>query len=386
QETFIPALLGSQSDALLAAPPGEGKTLSFLLPVLAGIDNRAPGVQALVVAPHAEAALQTLTAARTLTRGGSKRRRAAPVTTAALVRPLHKAAPLPDAHLVVATPSVLASALADSPAFRDVVLPRLNTLVLDEFDYLAAFERRALEGILTHATIKASHVTRARSARIRKAAAPRVIGVSATMATPSVREVVADHFAAPHLELDVAERRADAPAVEHLALLLNDYASHDGRARGSGVSLGVTAAALAHTASRLKVKRSLVFTHDAADGRALADELKARGFKAGWLPPGASRAAAAERKRMLAALAAGRLQLALLPDVVARGLDLPTLTHVFSVGLPANVDQYVHRAGRVGRPSQAAAAPTVVSLVRSARDFKALDHIAESLGITPSLL
>lgn len=104
------------------------------------------------------------------------------------------------------------------------------------------------------------------------------------------------------------------------------------------------------------------------------------------LLPAGSRAAAAERKRLLSALTAGRLQLLLLPDVVGRGLDIPALTHVFSVGIPANVDQYVHRAGRVGRPSQLADAPAVVSLVRSRRDFKALDHIAESLDITPVLL
>ena len=46
------------ADILLLSPTGSGKTLAFLLPVLKGLDASKPGVQALILVPSRELAIQ----------------------------------------------------------------------------------------------------------------------------------------------------------------------------------------------------------------------------------------------------------------------------------------------------------------------------------------
>lgn len=56
-----------------------------------------------------------------------------------------------------------------------------------------------------------------------------------------------------------------------------------------------------------------------------------------------------ERAHTISRLTTGKLAIVVSTDVAARGLDVPTLTHVVNLDLPSSVQQYVHRAGRCGR-------------------------------------
>merc|ERR1719293_16424 len=56
-----------------------------------------------------------------------------------------------------------------------------------------------------------------------------------------------------------------------------------------------------------------------------------------------------ERERSLADFRAGRCLFLVATDVAARGLDIPTVSHVVNYDLPGNIDDYVHRIGRTGR-------------------------------------
>jgi superfamily II DNA/RNA helicase len=55
------------------------------------------------------------------------------------------------------------------------------------------------------------------------------------------------------------------------------------------------------------------------------------------------------RNRRLMALREGRVQILVATDVAARGIDVPTISHVFNFGLPMKSEDYVHRIGRTGR-------------------------------------
>ena len=55
------------------------------------------------------------------------------------------------------------------------------------------------------------------------------------------------------------------------------------------------------------------------------------------------------RNRRLMALRDGRVQILVATDVAARGIDVPTITHVFNFGLPMKAEDYTHRIGRTGR-------------------------------------
>ena len=78
----------------------------------------------------------------------------------------------------------------------------------------------------------------------------------------------------------------------------------------------------------------------------LANDLQQDGFSAVALHGALSQAV---RNRRLMALRQGQVQILVATDVAARGIDVPTITHVFNFGLPMKAEDYTHRIGRTGR-------------------------------------
>ena len=72
-------------------------------------------------------------------------------------------------------------------------------------------------------------------------------------------------------------------------------------------------------------------------------------------------ASKAERKAALDAFRSGKATVLIASDLLARGLDLPELTHVINLDLPNEVNEYIHRAGRTGRAGNKGTAITLVS-------------------------
>ncbi|HEY3309998.1 MAG TPA: C-terminal helicase domain-containing protein, partial [Anaerolineales bacterium] len=85
----------------------------------------------------------------------------------------------------------------------------------------------------------------------------------------------------------------------------------------------------------------------------------------------------AERERVLERVRKGRLRFLVATDVAARGLDIPSLSHVIQYEPPDEMEAYIHRAGRTGR---AGASGTAVSLVNKGERFT-LEKIAKEYNI-----
>jgi len=78
----------------------------------------------------------------------------------------------------------------------------------------------------------------------------------------------------------------------------------------------------------------------------LAAALEAKGYKAAALN---GDIAQNQRERVIESLKDGRLDIVVATDVAARGLDVSRITHVFNVDMPYDPESYVHRIGRTGR-------------------------------------
>jgi superfamily II DNA/RNA helicase len=67
------------------------------------------------------------------------------------------------------------------------------------------------------------------------------------------------------------------------------------------------------------------------------------------------------RMRTLESFKSGELQILVASDVAARGLDIPSVSHVFNFDVPIHSDDYVHRIGRTGRAGRSGTATTIAT-------------------------
>jgi len=95
------------------------------------------------------------------------------------------------------------------------------------------------------------------------------------------------------------------------------------------------------------------------------------------------------RNRVLQDLRLGRMKVLVATDVAARGIDVPTITHVINYGLPMKAEDYVHRIGRTGRAGREGLAVTLavrddVSMIRRIQQFTTQTiPVAQIEGLEP---
>ncbi|MDH2327568.1 DEAD/DEAH box helicase [Cereibacter sp. SYSU M97828] len=103
---------------------------------------------------------------------------------------------------------------------------------------------------------------------------------------------------------------------------------------------------------------AIIFCNRKMDVDVVAKSLKQHGFNAGAIHGDLE-----QRQRMatLDDFREGRLQLLVASDVAARGLDIPTVSHVFNFDVPTHPEDYVHRIGRTGRAGRKGKAFTIAT-------------------------
>eukprot|EP01138_Halocafeteria_seosinensis_P004114 gb/GECG01004206.1/.p1 GENE.gb/GECG01004206.1/~~gb/GECG01004206.1/.p1 ORF type:complete len:179 (+),score=15.71 gb/GECG01004206.1/:1-537(+) len=86
------------------------------------------------------------------------------------------------------------------------------------------------------------------------------------------------------------------------------------------------------------------------------------------------------RTRALNQIRTGSCSVLVATEMAARGLDIPSLTHVINYDLPQDVRAYIHRAGRVGRTNSPETA-VCLSLTSSKEETIEMDDIGKVLNI-----
>jgi len=107
------------------------------------------------------------------------------------------------------------------------------------------------------------------------------------------------------------------------------------------------------------IDQAIVFSSTQIECDGLAADLQQDGFSAVALHGALSQGM---RNRRLMALRNGQVQILVATDVAARGIDVPTITHVFNFGLPMKAEDYTHRIGRTGRAGRDGLAVTFAEI------------------------
>ena len=127
-------------------------------------------------------------------------------------------------------------------------------------------------------------------------------------------------------------------------------------------------ALLEHILADRAVDQAVVFTSTQRDADSLADRLAEMGHRVASLHGGMPQG---RRTRVLQGLRHRDLRVLVATDVAARGIDVPTISHVINYGLPMKAEDYVHRIGRTGRAGRQGLAVTLAER----RDFGMVQRI-----------
>ncbi|HEX2540595.1 MAG TPA: DEAD/DEAH box helicase [Caldimonas sp.] len=354
-----PALAGS--DLMVAAATGSGKTASFILPALQRVllaradpskrrdKGTVYGPRILVLTPTRELAIQIAKAAVTYGRHVPGLRVATvvggvpyPAQLKALRGPL---------DILISTPGRLLDHLQTGKA----VLDHVEMLVLDEADRMLDM------GFIDDITTIADHLPKARQTVMYSAT---FIGHVARLAQNMLRDPK---------RVEVASH-TDTHANIEQRLHWADHFAHKN-------------ALLDHILTQREVEQALVFTSTQIDADRLADRLAELGHAVASLHGGMPQG---RRNRVLQGLRSRQLRILVATDVAARGIDVPTISHVINYGLPMKPEDYVHRIGRTGRAGRDGLAVTLAErndagMIRRIQQFTTQQiPVATIAGLEPT--
>jgi ATP-dependent RNA helicase DeaD len=317
QLAAIPLLLNGR-DLIGQAQTGTGKTAAFGLPLLQRVTPRQKGVQALVLAPTRELAIQVAAA---IGRYGQQRG----ITVLALyggqsyqqqLRSLRQGV-----EVIVGTPG----RLLDLVKQGSLDLGTVQTVVLDEADEMLSMGFiEDIELILDR--IPTERQTMLFSATISK----RVQGLSARyLRNPET--------------VSITPKQLTGATIEQRYYLVNQQDK---------------IAALTRLFEMETIDSALIFVRTRLGTGELANQLTSRGFAAEPLNGDLSQDA---RIQVLTRYRNGQVKVLVATDVAARGLDIDDISHVFNFDLPDDPEVYVHRVGRTGRAGREGIAISLLS-------------------------
>lgn len=121
------------------------------------------------------------------------------------------------------------------------------------------------------------------------------------------------------------------------------------------------------------IEQAIVFASTQIQCDELALDLQEAGFSAVALHGAMNQGL---RNRRLKALRDGHVQILVATDVAARGIDVPSISHVFNFGLPMKAEDYTHRIGRTGRAGRQGSAVTFAEW-RDERKIRDIQHFTK---------
>jgi ATP-dependent RNA helicase DeaD len=340
QAQAIPHLMAGR-DVVGRARTGTGKTAAFGLPLVERLDPHDRHVQAIVLVPTRELAVQV---AREIARLGARGGLRVVAVYGGQRISAQLARLAQGAHIVVGTPG----RVQDHMQRGTLALDRVRVAVLDEADEMLDIGfADDMERILRH-------TPRERQTALFSATLPPFIRrmIVRYMRNPVWVSVV-DPDEAPTVETvdQVAYLVGERDKVDAFVELYNAIADDP---------------------------RILVFRRTQVGVDQLVRALKRRGGCVEGLHGGMRQN---ERDRVMAAFKRGDIDVLVATNVAARGLDIPDVTHVFNYDLPQNAEEYIHRIGRTARAGKSGTAVTFVG----EWDLDAYETICTEIGVRPRM-
>ncbi len=318
QGKTIPAVLKGECDIVAQAQTGTGKTAAFGLPIIELLPERSGVVQALVLTPTRELAIQVAEEINSLR--GKKKLTVIPIyggqSIGQQLRSLRRGV-----DIVVGTPG----RILDHIKRKTLRLEKIVFLVLDEADEMLNM------GFIEDVT----------SIIEKTGPNKRTLLFSATMPSEILR--IAKKYMG---EFELLKTSPGQLTVSQTDQIYFEVAAAD------------KFESLCRIIDIEEEFFGLVFCRTKVDVENIAKHLIDRGYDADALHGDISQNL---REKILSKLKKRSINILVATDVAARGIDVHNLTHVINYALPQDPQAYVHRIGRTGRAGKEGIAITFVT-------------------------
>jgi len=318
QAEAIPPLLEGK-DVVGQAHTGSGKTAAYAIPIIEKVDGAKPYVQALVVVPTRELALQVTDEFNKIARHTNIR--AYSIYGGQAITPQIERLRRKTPQIVVATPG----RLIDHMERGTIDLQDVRFVVLDEADRMLDM------GFIEDVDYILKKLPNDSQTAL----------FSATMPREVVR--LADRYMRNPVEVLIDSDELSLEEIEQ------SYAIVDERSKFQ---------ALVEYIQKNKISSGIIFCSTKIKTQRLAERLQAQGFRAAPIHGDLSQN---RREHAMQNFRDGRIEILVATDVAARGIDVPEVGHVINYDVPQDPLTYFHRIGRTARAGRVGRAITLVS-------------------------
>lgn len=333
QEQAIPVFL-SGKDVIGQAQTGTGKTAAFGIPILEKIDPENKGLQAVILCPTRELAMQA----------ADELRKFAKYLHGIKVLPIYGGQDIVrqiknlkgGVQIIVGTPG----RVMDHMRRHTIKMDQVHTIVLDEADEMLNMGfREDIETILSEMPEE------------------RQTGLfSATMPKPILE--ITKKYQKDAVFLKMTPKEVTIPLVKQAYYMVRHQDKEE---------------VLCRLMDYYDPSRALIFCNTKRMVDELTEHLKARGYGVEGLHGDLSQN---QRDTVMNLFKGGRAAVLIATDVAARGIDVDNVEAVFNYDVPEDIEYYVHRIGRTGRAGKTGRSFTLVTRreIQKLREIERICH------------
>ena len=301
-------VINENKDLIAVSETGTGKTHAFLIPILEMIDSSEKRVQAVITAPTRELALQIYDFAKVIKKVDENIK--IELVTGGMDRDKMSEQLQKDPHIVIGTPGRIKDMFVKQAVLR---LDQADFIVVDEADM--TFEFGFLDDVDQIVSRMKDNVQMA----VFSATIPKDVNqfLDKYMTNPKTIRIEKKDDFSPNIDhiLINAKHKKYEEVVNDLLKTINPYVC-------------------------------LIFSNTRKHASETTNYLRSEGYKVLEVHGGLT---SRERKKAHRDLQSHQYTYIVASDIAARGLDIEGITHVISMGLPQELDFYIHRSGRTGR-------------------------------------
>ena len=318
QAGCIPPMLAGK-DVIAKAPTGTGKTMAFGLPIIERMDRESEAVQALILAPTRELAMQITQELREVAVYHEGLRVVCLYGGEPIGKQINALKRKP--QIVVATPG----RLSDHMKRRTVTVKEVQTVVLDEADRMLDM------GFIHDVTRILDKIPNRKNLGMFSATISREVMDISWVYQRDPEEITVQ--ATKENKPDILQYRIEVPSDQKVDTIARIIAGE-------------------------KLERVMCFCNTKGSTARLTKFLQMRGLDAqcihGDIPQ-------RKREAVMALFREGKLRVFVATDVAARGIDVDDVDAVFNYDVPDENEYYIHRIGRTGRAKRHGVAYTLLS-------------------------